>query len=108
MDAVIVDSDECGDDGNVSNLDQDLYSGSCITTEESLLLLSSLVNRHNLFKRALSDLLKVISVHLPEQPKALQSLYMFQKFRKDYQMGGWSGSEKGNGRGRPSERGRGK
>ena len=40
---------------------------------------SQLVQRHNLLKRALSDILHVVSELLPEQPTALQSLYKFQQ-----------------------------
>jgi hypothetical protein len=47
----------------------ELYPGSPVTTRESLLLFSSLAECHNLSKKALSDTLQVVSIHLPHGPQ---------------------------------------
>lgn len=49
------------------------------STEESLLLLSSLEECHNLSKSKLPDILSsIISIHVPQKPQPLQSRHVFQ------------------------------
>ena len=56
-----------------------LYTGSPVSTTATLSLLSKLIDRHSLSKRAVSDILRVVSALLPEQPDVLRSTYLFEK-----------------------------
>ena len=55
----------------------ELYEGSPISTKASLALLTELAQRHGFSKNALSDVLKVVSAHLPQQPDVLKSRFLF-------------------------------
>lgn len=57
-----------------------LYDGANITILESYLLLYQYALRHSLSKKALSDLLSVLNVHLPDQAKSAPSFYKLKKF----------------------------
>lgn len=59
--------------------DEQVCTGSHISAKTGIALISQLVQRHNLSKAALSDILSVLSAFLPEQPRVLRSLYMFNK-----------------------------
>ena len=54
-----------------------LYDSANITILESYLLLYQFALRHSLSKKALSDLLSVLNVHLPEQARSAPSFYRF-------------------------------
>lgn len=70
------DDDIC-DDVNV-HVHHPLYSGSKLSTFESYLLIMRYGLRHGLTKQALSDLLNLVGMHLPND--SMVSLYKLKKF----------------------------
>ena len=56
-----------------------LYEGSALSTENSLLLISSYMCRHHLTGQAREDLLELMRLHLPQDNNLPSSLYLAQK-----------------------------
>lgn len=56
-----------------------LYEGSLLSTENSLLLINSYMCHHNLSGQAREDLLELLRRHLPKENQLLPSLYLAQK-----------------------------
>ena len=65
--------------GTGEHSSQELYTGSRITTTASLSLITQVIEQHSLSKRAVYDILRVLSAHLPEQPHVLKSRFLFEK-----------------------------
>lgn len=76
-------SDEVGDRVTSDCLNQPLYDGADLTVWETYLLLMQHSLRHNLTKRAFSDLLKVVGTLLPKSSIGLVSYYKLWKFFMD-------------------------
>jgi len=57
-----------------------LYEDSVLSTEESRILISSYMCRHNLTGQAREDLLKLLQLHLPLNNQLSSSLYTFTKY----------------------------
>ena len=57
-----------------------LYDGAVITILESHMLLLQYALRHSLTAKAFSELLTLVSAHLPPGAKAPRSLYMLKQF----------------------------
>lgn len=60
--------------------DDPLYHDAPITVKESMLLLLSLMLRHNLNMTCIADIIKVIELHCPIVHFKANSLYKFKKF----------------------------
>lgn len=77
-----------GNDGEQSENEEErmevdevpLYHDAEITVKESMLLLSSLMLRHNLNMTCMSDIITVIQLHCPEMDLKTNSLYKFGKY----------------------------
>ena len=57
-----------------------LYDGADITILESYLLLYQFALRHGMSKQALTDLVSLLNVHLPQQAKSARSFYKLKQF----------------------------
>lgn len=65
--------------------DKLLYEGSDITLEDSYAAISVYSLRHGLTKKATSDLIELISLHLPHGAHGIRSLYYLKKrFREAF------------------------
>lgn len=71
-------------DEGADDLDEDdghpLYHNSPVTVRESMLLIQSLLLRHNLNMTCISDIITVIQLHCPEEGLKKNSLYKFRKY----------------------------
>ena len=56
-----------------------LYEGSLLSTEKSLLVINSYMCHHNLSGQAREDLLELLRLHLPKENQLPPSLYLAQK-----------------------------
>ena len=81
---------EGGDEAISAVSEHELYTGSPVSTTATLSLLSKLIDRYSLSKRAVSDMLRVVSALLPVQPDVLRSRYLFEKAMSNltYESGG--------------------
>ena len=57
-----------------------LYPGSEVTILDSYILLYEYALRHKLTKEAFSELLQLVSVHLPSSANSAKSVYLLQKY----------------------------
>lgn len=82
-------SDFQEDEDNVANDadgDQALYDGATITGDESMLSIFTFFLTHNLTGRALTDLLTLISNHIPATDRFKRTHYTFMTLFKDVDM----------------------
>ena len=80
-DIPFTESDSSGDDSESETSDTvaKVFNGCPLTPSASNLLILQYSARHNLTQEAVSDLLKLLSIHLPTPNTIPKSLYCFQK-----------------------------
>ena len=57
-----------------------LYDGSDLTVLESHLVLYQFALRHGISKQALTDLVSLVNIHLPQSAKSAPSFYKLKQF----------------------------
>ncbi|KAK3749299.1 hypothetical protein QZH41_020083 [Actinostola sp. cb2023] len=75
------DTSDCDTEEETSNIRVPIYPGALITVEDSILSIMKFANRQKTTYSALSDLLGLISLHLPKESNKehLKSLYFLKK-----------------------------
>lgn len=60
--------------------DQSLYKGSPLTVTHSMLLISTILIKHQLTMTCIGDIINVINLHCPNQDLKENSIFKFKKF----------------------------
>lgn len=73
---------EVEEDNEINEGAEPIYHNAHITESESMLMILSLMLRHNLNMTAIADIIDVIQLHCPQMDLKKNNLYKFKKFFK--------------------------
>lgn len=74
------DNDNAAAEEEQINDNRPLYAGAPITVDQSMLLILSLVLKHNLTSTSIADIITVINLHCPNEALRKNNLYKFKKY----------------------------